>query len=68
MEKWKNVLADICHTAWEQINILEELLTNVANDLDMKNNTICIDTELLGMTKDSKNISLKPDPIRVPKE
>lgn len=68
MEKWKIVLTEMCHTAWEQINLLEELKTNIANDLCMKNHTICVDTELLGMTKDSKNISFKLDPIRVPKE
>lgn len=58
----------MCQTAWEQINKLEELRINVAEDLDNKNNTICIDSELLEMTKNSKNISLKPDPLRVPKE
>ncbi|VVC43023.1 Hypothetical protein CINCED_3A004158 [Cinara cedri] len=68
LEKLKNVLTDTSHNAWEQINILEELQINVAEDLDMKNHTICIDTDLLGMTKDSINISLKPDPLRVPKD
>lgn len=54
--------------AWEKINKLEELEINVAEDLDKKNNTINIDSELLEMTKDSSNISFKPDPLRVPKE
>jgi len=50
------------------MNKLEELRINVAEDLDNKINTISIDTELLDMTKNSPNISLKPDPLRVPKE
>lgn len=54
--------------AWEQLNKLEELRINTAEDLENKNNTINIDTELLDMTKDSPNISLKPDPLRIPKE
>lgn len=41
---------------------------NITEDLENKINTINIDSELLEMTKDSKNISLKPDPLRVPKE
>lgn len=64
----KNILADTSRIAWEQINILEELQINVAEELEIKNHTICIDTELLGMTKDSKNISLKPNSLRIPKE
>jgi len=68
LEKLKQLLTEICQTAWEQINKLEELRIYIAEDLDNKNNTICIDTKLLEMTKDSKNISLKPDPTRVPKE
>lgn len=62
------MLTEICQAAWEQINELEELRINVEEDLNNKNNTICIDTRLLGMTKDSTNISLKPDPLRVPKQ
>lgn len=62
------MLTEICQAAWEQINKLEELRICVAEDLDNKNNTICIDTKLLEMTKNSTNISLKPDPLRVPKQ
>jgi len=68
LEKLKNLLVGVCQIAWEKINKLEELEINVAEDLDKKNNTINIDSELLEMTKDSNNISLKPDPLRVPKE
>lgn len=68
MEKLKNLLARVCQNAWEMINKLEELEINVAEDLQKKNNTINIDSKLLEMTKDSNNISLKPDPLRVPKE
>lgn len=68
LEKLKNLLVGICQIAWEKINKLEELEINVAEDLDKKNNTINIDSELLEMTKDSNNISLKPDPLRVTKE
>lgn len=68
MENLKKLLTEICEKAWEQINQLEELRINVAEDLENKNNTIRIDTELLEMTKDSKNISLKPDPFRAPKK
>lgn len=64
----KTSLAEICQNAWEQINMLEELQMNVIKDLENKNNTIEIDSELLKMTKDSENISLKPDPFRVPRE
>lgn len=62
------MLAEKCQIAWEQINKLEELRINIAEDIDNKNKTINIDTELLQMTKDSQNISLKPDPLRVLKE
>lgn len=68
MEKLKNLLFGVCQKAWEKINKLEELEIDVAEDLEKKNNTINIDSELLEMTKDSNNISLKPDPLRVPKE
>lgn len=68
MEKLKTSLAEICQNAWEKINKLEELQMNVIKDLENKNNTIEIDSELLKMTKDSENISLKPDPLRAPKE
>lgn len=68
LEKLKNLLVKVCQNAWEKINKLEELEIYVAEDLDKKNNTINIDTELLKMTKDSNNISLKPHPLRVPKE
>lgn len=61
-------MTEICEKAWEQVNQLEELRINVAEDLENKNNTIRIDTELVALTKDSKNISLKPDPLRVPKK
>jgi len=50
------------------MNKLEELRINVAEDLDNKNNTINIDTELLDITKHSHHISLKPDPLRIPKK
>lgn len=62
------MLTEICSIAWEQINKLEELRINIAEDLDNKENTIKIDTNLLEMTKDSKHISLKPDPLRIPKK
>ncbi|XP_022177341.1 tektin-B1-like [Myzus persicae] len=68
LEKLKNLLVKVCQNAWEKINKLEELEIYVAEDLDKKNNTINIDTELLKMTKDSNNISLKPHPLRVPKD
>jgi len=68
LEKLKQLLTEICQIAWEQINKLEELRINVAEDLDNKTNTISIDTELLDMTKNSPNISLKPDPLRILKE
>jgi len=68
LEKLKTTLAEICQRAWEQINTLEELQINITENLENKNNTITIDSELLEMTKDSKNISLKPDPLRAPKE
>lgn len=68
LEKLKQLLTGLCQIAWEQINKLEELRVNVSEDLYNKNNTICMDTELLKMTKDSTNISLKPDPLRVPLE
>lgn len=68
MEKLKNVLAEVCQKAWEMINKLEELEINVAKDLQIKNNTINIDSKLLEMTKDSNNILLIPDPLRFPKE
>jgi len=68
LEKLKNLLVGVCLNAWEKINKLEELEIDVAEDLEKKNNTINIDSELLEMTKDSNNISLKPDPLRVPKE
>lgn len=61
-------MTEICQSAWEQLNKLEELRINIAEDLENKNNTINIDTELWCMTKDSPNISLKPDPLRIPKE
>lgn len=68
MENLKKMLTEICNTAWEQINKLEELRINIAEDLNNKDNTIKIDSNLLEMTKDSKDISLKPDPLRIPKE
>lgn len=68
MEKLKNLLVEACQIAWEKINKLEELEIHVGEDLDKKNNTINIDSDLLEMTKDSINFSLKPDPLRVPKE
>lgn len=68
MEKLKNLLFGVCQQAWEKINKLEELDIDVAEDLEKKKNTINIDIELSEMTKDSNNISLKPDPLRVPKE
>jgi len=68
LENLKNLLAGVCQNAWEMINKLEELEINVAKDLQKKNNTINIDSKLLEMTKNSNNISLKPDPLRVPKE
>jgi len=68
LENLKNLLAEVCQNAWEKINKLEELEIDVAEDLEKKNNTINIDGELLEMTKDSNNISLKPHPLRVPKE
>lgn len=68
MEKLKNLLSGVCQNAWEMINKLEELEINVAKDLQKKNNTINIDSKLLEMTKNSNNITLKPDPLRVPKE
>lgn len=64
----KTLLAEICQNAWEKINKLKELQMNVIKDLENKNNTIEIDSELLKMTKDSENISLKPDPLRAPRE
>jgi len=68
LEKLKKLLTGVCQNAWEMINKLEELEINVAKDLQKKNNTINIDSKLLVMTKDSNNISLKTDPLRVPKE
>jgi len=68
LENLKNLLVEVCQNAWIQINKLEELRINVVEDLEIKNNTINIDSELLEMTKDSKNICFKPDPLRVPKE
>jgi len=68
LEKLKTSLAEICQNAWEKINQLEELQMNVIKDLENKNNTIEIDSKLLIMTKDSENISLKPDPLRAPKK
>jgi len=68
LEKLKTSLAGICQKAWEKINQLEELQMNVIKDIENKNNTIKIDSELLIMTKDSENISLKPDSLRAPKE
>lgn len=68
MEELKQFLTELCQIAWEQINKLEELKITVADDLHNKNNTICIDTELLKMTVESTNISLKPDPLRVPEK
>lgn len=68
MEKLKTSLAEICQKAWEQINNLEELQMYIIKDIENKNNTIKIDSELLEMTKDSTNISLKPNPLRIPKE
>lgn len=68
LENLKQLLTEICQIAWEQLNKLEELRTNIAEDLENKNNTINIDTELLDMTKDSHNISLKPDPLMILKE
>jgi len=62
------MLAEICQESWEQINKLEELQINVIKDLENKNNAIEIDSELLKMTKDSENISLKPDPLKIPKQ
>lgn len=57
----------VCQAAWEQINRLQELRTNVAEDLDNKMNTLCIDTKLMDMTKHSANIHLR-DPASVAKE
>lgn len=68
LEELKQFLTELCQIAWEQINKLEELRITVADDLHNKNNTICIDTELLKMTVESTNISLKPDPLRVPEK
>ncbi|KAL4112315.1 hypothetical protein QTP88_016127 [Uroleucon formosanum] len=68
LEKLKNLLVEACQIAWEKINKLEELEIHVGEDLDKKNNTINIDSDLLEMTKDSINFSLKPDPLRVPKD
>ncbi|XP_027846423.1 tektin-B1-like [Aphis gossypii] len=68
LEKLKNLLSGVCQNAWEMINKLEELEINVAKDLQKKNNTINIDSKLLEMTKNSNNITLKPDPLRVPKD
>jgi len=68
LEKLKTSLSEICQKAWEQINNLEELQMYIIKDIENKNNTIKIDSELLEMTKDSENISLKPNPLRIPKE
>ncbi|XP_050053868.1 tektin-2-like isoform X2 [Aphis gossypii] len=68
LEKLKTSLSEICQKAWEQINNLEELQMYIIRDIENKNNTIKIDSELLEMTKDSKNISLKPNPLRIPKD
>jgi len=68
LEKLKTSLSEICQKAWEQINNLEELQMYIVKDIENKNNTIKIDSELLEITKDSKNISLKPNPLRIPKE
>lgn len=53
------MLTQICQAAWEQINKLQELRMNVAEDLDNKINTVCMDTKLTEMTKNSENIYLK---------
>ncbi|XP_050433254.1 tektin-2 [Adelges cooleyi] len=68
LETLKKMLTEKCQIAWEQINKLEELRINVAEDLANKTKAIEMDTALLNMTKDSNNISLKPDPLRVPKD
>ncbi|XP_025200186.1 tektin-2-like [Melanaphis sacchari] len=68
LEKMKISIAEICQKAWEQINNLEELQMNIIKDIENKNNTIKIDSELLKMKKDSTNISLKPDSLRIPKD
>lgn len=63
----KTSLSKICQKGWEQMNDLEELKMYIIKDIENKNNTIKIDSELLKMTKDSKNISLQPNPLRIPK-
>ncbi|XP_026811280.1 tektin-B1-like [Rhopalosiphum maidis] len=68
LEKLKTSLAEICQKSWEQINNLEELEINIIRDIENKNNTIKIDSELLKMTQNSTNISLKPNPPSIPKD
>ncbi|XP_050522482.1 tektin-2-like [Daktulosphaira vitifoliae] len=65
LESMKKELTEKCYVAWEQICNLENLCIKVAEDIENKNRSITINSELF---KDLKHISLKPDPLRIPND
>lgn len=68
LESLKTMLKQRCMAAWEQMNRLNEVKSKLQQDLEDKEDSVQIDTYLLGIDKNCGGISYKPDPLRIPKE
>ncbi|XP_014277163.1 tektin-B1 [Halyomorpha halys] len=68
LESLKVMLKQRCMAAWEQTNRLEELKSQLSQDLEDKIESLEMDTYLLGIDKNCGNISYKPDALRIPNE
>ncbi|BES94091.1 Tektin family [Nesidiocoris tenuis] len=66
LENLKSMMTQNCMDAWTQVNRLEELKYKIIRDVQHKEDALKIDRAVLESDKNSGNISLKPDPARIP--
>ncbi|XP_066153766.1 tektin-2 [Euwallacea fornicatus] len=67
VEEVKKVLVERCQTAWEKINVLNEVRFKLNMHISDKQEAIEIDKDQLNLDKNCGNISFKTDPLRIVK-
>lgn len=59
----RKLLDDHCHTAWEKINALQDLIFKLNNELSDKEQVLEVDNAQLNLNRNCAQISLKTEPL-----
>lgn len=68
LENNQRLLVERCQKAWEKLLRLEEVRFKISRELANKRDTEDMESALVALDRNSANISLKPDPLRNPRE